>query len=426
MLVFGVPLGVALRRLYYDEAFSQLQREATRPTSAVPNVSPLPPEGVELPDAEEHTTLGLYLPDGTRLRGGGPARADAAVAAALAGRATDQRGTSELVVAIPVDDGDRVVAAIRAALPRSAVDSHVRRAWAGLVGLGIAALLLATVAAIVQARRLSRPLVALADAARRLGEGDLPGRPEPAGVPEVDAVAEVLDATAVRLLGLLDRERSFSADASHQLRTPLAGMRLRLESARLIPGADQGAAIDHAIAEADRLEQTIDELLALARDTIAPRDRLDPVALVAAVEEHWHGAAAARGRKFVSRVDRGLPAVAASPAAVRHILDVLIGNALEHGEGTIAVRVREAAGAVAVDVSDEGGGVELAETVAVFARRSSAEPGRGIGLALARSLAEAEGGRLVLHHPGPAPVFTLLLTATAPPDATPVSPTGQV
>ncbi len=414
MLVFGVPLAVALRRLYDDEAFSQLQREAARPTSAVPNVSPLAPEAVELPEAEEHTTLGLYLPDGSRSRGGGPDRADAAVLAALAGRATDQRASSELVVSIPVDDGDRVVAAIRAAIPRSEVDGHVRRAWAGLVALGAAALLLATVAAIVQARRLSRPLVALADAARRLGDGDLPGRPEPGGVPEVDAVAEVLDATAGRLLGLLDRERAFSADASHQLRTPLAGIRLRLESARLIPGADQVEAIDHAIAEADRLERTIDELLALARDTAAPRDLLDPAAFMAAVVQHWHGTAAARGRRLVTSVDRDLPAVAASPAAVRHIVDVLIGNALEHGEGTIAVRAREAAGAVAVDVSDEGAGVELAETVAVFARRSSAEPGRGIGLALARSLAEAEGGRLVLHHPGPCPVFTLLLTATTP------------
>jgi signal transduction histidine kinase len=105
--------------------------------------------------------------------------------------------------------------------------------------------------------------------------------------------------------------------------------------------------------------------------------------------------------------DQGLPPVHASAAALRHGLDVLVANAAEHGAGTVTVQARAAAGGLAIDVSDEGSGPPAGADP--FRRRSAMATGRGIGLAMARSLIDAEGGRLVLSRPGPQPCFTLLL-----------------
>jgi signal transduction histidine kinase len=265
------------------------------------------------------------------------------------------------------------------------------------------------------AGHLSRPVDALAQAAARLGEGDFSARAGRSGVAEVDAVASTLDTTGARLGQVLARERAFSADASHQLRTALAGLRLRLEAARLLPGADQGQAIADALAEVDRLEATVEQLLALARDAGVARDRLDLSRVVEAVEQGWRGRLGASGRPLRFQLEGGLPPVRASEAAVLQILDVLVGNAAEHGSGTVAVRVRAAPGGLAIEVGDEGPGV-AGDPERVFARRAGSVDGHGIGLALARSLAEAEGGRLLLQRPVPAPVFALLLQADPAPE----------
>jgi signal transduction histidine kinase len=124
----------------------------------------------------------------------------------------------------------------------------------------------------------------------------------------------------------------------------------------------------------------------------------------------WHGRLAADGRPLrISVVDEPLLACA-TPGAVRQILEVLLDNAHRHGSGAVAVSARRARGAVVVEVSDEGAGVS-GDPDAVFARRSQAAAGHGVGLALARSLAAADGGRLVLERPGPRPTFSLLLHA---------------
>ncbi|HKP98839.1 MAG TPA: HAMP domain-containing sensor histidine kinase, partial [Actinomycetes bacterium] len=265
------------------------------------------------------------------------------------------------------------------------------------------------------AGRLSRPVDALAKTAARLGEGDFSVRAGRSGVAEVDAVAGILDATAERLGQLLARERAFSADASHQLGTALAGLRLRLEAARLLPGADQGQAIADALAEVDRLEGTVAQLLALARDTGVDRDRLDLSRVVEAVEQGWRGRLGADGRPLRFQIEGELPPVRASEGAVIQVLDVLVGNAAEHGSGTVTLRVRTAPGGLAIEVGDEGPGV-AGDPERVFVRRAGSAGGHGIGLALARSLAEAEGGRLLLQRPEPRPVFALLLPADRAPE----------
>ena len=119
------------------------------------------------------------------------------------------------------------------------------------------------------------------------------------------------------------------------------------------------------------------------------------------------------GRSLQVFLEPDLPGTRASAAAVRHILDVLLANAQDHGAGAVSVVVRDADTAIAVDVADEGPGV--AEPEDLFRRRTSRVAGHGIGLALARALAEAEGGRLLLSRPGPRPrVSTLLLPAERP------------
>ena len=240
-------------------------------------------------------------------------------------------------------------------------------------------------------------------------------RTRPAAIPEIDSVGSALNTTAARLGDLLARERAFSANASHQLRTPLAGLRLQLEAALERPTQDPHPALTAGIAATDRLEQTIEQLLRLARDT-SPRDGtpLDLVALLDEICQGWEQQLARSGRRLRVSVDPAAPPSSASLAAVRQVLTVLLDNAAQHGAGTVSVTARDAAGALAIDVADEGPALDRPEAE-LFTRRSPSAAGYGIGLAFARSLAEAEGGRLRLTRSAP-PTFTLLMPATTPPD----------
>ncbi|HYZ35990.1 MAG TPA: HAMP domain-containing sensor histidine kinase, partial [Pseudonocardiaceae bacterium] len=296
--------------------------------------------------------------------------------------------------------------------PLRTVYRMVGLVWLAMLGLGGLAVGTVWLVARWQARRLAEPLEKLSDAALRLGQGDFSVRTAPAAIPEIDSVGSALNSTAVRLDDMLARERSFSADASHQLRTPLTGLRLRLEAALDRPGQDLRQAITDGIAAADRLEQTIEELLALARDTRSSNAApLDLPALLEEIETGWHDRLAAQDRELHVAVDPHAPVSLASTAAVRQVLTVLLDNAATHGSGTVSVAVRNAVDALAIDVSDEGAGITAPEPE-LFTRRSRLAEGHGIGLALARSLAEAEGGRLRLTRPAP-PTFTLLVPAQA-------------
>lgn len=260
---------------------------------------------------------------------------------------------------------------------------------------------------------------ALARTATALGEGDFTVRSTPAGITDVDAVSEALNSTADRLDQLLSRELTFSEDASHQLRTALAGLRLTLEAARLEPTLDREAALRSAAAQIDRLESTLDELLALARATPRPRQPLDLQPMIDELAATWSGRLALEGRPLRVVTEPHLPAAAAAPGAVRQVLDVLLDNATRHGGGTITIGTHAAARGVVVDVADEGAGI-AGDPEQLFERRGGRARDHGIGLALARSLAEAEGGKLQVTHARPGPVFSLLPSqAQAEPVPTP-------
>ena len=411
--LFGVPLAAgALKYLLNDERVNLL-RVADGAAAAVTADVLRGNTPTELHEPKDGTHLAVYVDRGHRILGTGPEGGDEAVYHALHdGEINTGNFNGDLVVAVPVTHDSDVIGAVRAASPRAAIYRQVALVWLGMFGLASLAIGTVWLVARRQARRLARPLEELSDAARRLGQGDFSVRTTPVDIPEIDSVGSALNSTAGRLDAMLARERSFSADASHQLRTPLTGLRLRLEAALDHPGQDLRHAITDGIAAADRLEQTIEELLALARDTrssnITP---LDLPGLLEEIEAGWHDRLAAQDRALRVAVDPQAPVSLASTAAVRQVLTVLLDNAATHGFGTVSVTVRNAADALAIDVSDEGTGITAPEPE-LFTRRSRLADGHGIGLALARSLAEAEGGRLRLTRPAP-PTFTLLVPAQA-------------
>ncbi|MDQ6727065.1 MAG: HAMP domain-containing histidine kinase [Actinomycetota bacterium] len=402
-----MPLAVAVQRLYRNEAVVRLEREAARAGAQVPTTFRTSGDPVELPASDDGTQLGVYAPDGQRLLGAGPHQGGDEVARAAAGKiAESAHGT--LVVASPLTADEHVFAVVRAELPVGATADRVHRAWLLMGALGALLLLAAVFVGRVLSGRIAKPVADLALASARLGNGDFTARAGRSGIAELDAAAANLDVTAERLGRLIGRERAFSADASHQLRTPLTGLRLHLETALASPTVDSHAAMTVALGEVDRLERTIDDLLALARDAYASRGPFDIHAVIDELERAWHGRLAARGRPLRVDADTSADTACASPGAVQQILEVLITNAAEHGSGTIRVQTHLVSRGVAIDVSDEGPGIR-GDPDEIFERRSGRAAGHGIGLALARSLAEAEDARLLLVNAGPNPTFRLVL-----------------
>jgi signal transduction histidine kinase len=406
VLVLGVPLAVAFAHLYTSQEVLRLEHQAseTRRTVDISTVGRGDP--VELP-AIGASRFAVYDPAGHRIAGDGPSLADEPVRSALLGNVRDARQGGTIVVAVPINGNERIIGALRASKPESFLVDRTRRTWLVMGLISVGALSIAALLALWQARRLTRPVDTLVSAAERLGAGDFSVRTQTSLVEELDHLGRALDTTAERLGGLVARERAFSADASHQLRTPIAGLRLQVEAALMTPGADLHEVLAGTLEPIDRLESTVDNLLRLARDVQIDRSPLDLGQLVRDVDRDWHGTFAAAGRPLRVTTDGDLPAPAVSLPAVRQVLDVLVENAERHGAGVVTVGVRRVPGGVAVEVADEGGGVT--DVHAVFRRRT--DGGRGIGLALARTLAEAEGGRLVLERTGTAPRFALFLPA---------------
>jgi signal transduction histidine kinase len=404
--LFGVPLAAGVAHYYTADERSELTRFATKATVTVNPAKLRGRDPVELPVTESGVKLSVYNRAGRRMGGRGPATADAAVRTALHGAPADGQDGSDLVVTVPVVDDEHVIGAIRAAAGKAFAFHRVVRTWLLMLVVACAAVLVTALVARWQARRLARPLEEVSAIARRLGDGDFTVRVRPSGIPEIDSTGASLSTTAERLGALLARERAFSADASHQLRTPLTGLRLRLEAMLDAPDRPRDEEITKAMAEADRLQRTIDDLLALARDAPRREEPLDLSGLLEETRETWHADLAREDRPLRIRVAPDLPVTHASTEAVRQILHVLLDNAGRHGRGTVTVSVRDAGDALAIDVSDQGLGIDRPQDE--LFRRRVATVGHGIGLAMARSLAEAEGGRLRLTRPKP-PTFTLLL-----------------
>jgi signal transduction histidine kinase len=411
LAVLALPLAVAVYLLVLGNEQGELERAALQAVTQV--------DASFTPAPEPGSQLGQYDLSGRLRAGTGPAQADPVTRQALRGTISRARQGGMLVAAVPASSGEAVTSAVRVASPAAVIYRRTALAWAGLALAATLALGAAVLVARRRARRLAAPLEQLAAVSHAVGQGDLGARMPPCGIAEIDRVSSTQNATVARLGDLLERERQFTANASHQLRTPLAGLQLILETARDRPDDRLDATLEEALATTRRLQTTIEEVLALHRETGAAPGREHGTSVPAASAdrtlEHvlddavsrWRGPLAAQGRALALAVAPALRQRPVDAGRVAQILDVLLDNALQHGGGQVRVIARPAGPATAVDVSDEGRGIPD-EARDLFRRGSGT--GHGIGLSLAREFAVSLGGRLVLSTRTP-PVFTFVLPA---------------
>ena len=299
---------------------------------------------------------------------------------------------------------------VRVSQPDSVVNEEIGRMISIILLVSLLAVAAALLLAVRQARRVAAPLTDLAETAERLGSGDTRPRHRRYGVPELDRVADVLDASAERIGRMLTAERRLAADASHQLRTPLTALSMRLEE--IIATEDRDTVQEEAtiaLAQVERLTDVVQRLLTNSRDPrLGSAVGFDLDEIVIQQVEEWRPAYRSAGRAIVHSGKAGLRAVG-TPGAVSQVLACLVENSLMHGAGTVALRTRVAGNQVVVEVSDNGPGVPPELGARVFERTVSGRNSTGLGLAVARDLAEADGGRLELLQQRP-PVFALFLT----------------
>jgi signal transduction histidine kinase len=392
VLLLGLPLAFVISRLQVSEATQQVRRDAaTLARSLQTRVN----DG-QAPDAAQ---VGRSLPDryviikqysaGRTVFGKQPPVGDTIRAESV---------TRDFSVAVEADD--------------STVGGRVARALLLISALALLAVGVAVALAILQARRLTRPLEELARAADRLGSGDARPLGRRYGVPELDQVAEGLDGSAQRISDLLSAGRDFAADASHQLRTPLTALSMRLEE--MITAAedpdvvrDEGAA---ALAQTERLAEVVGQLLGrVARRSVAGAPALASIDDVVAQQViEWDPAFRRLGRKLEVTGEKNLFAYVTSGSAAQ-VIATLLDNALVHGAGVVTIRTSQTPRSAVVEVRDEGRGVPQELVPRIFERTVSGRPGgTGLGLSLARSVAAADGGQVVLVRPRPA-VFAVFL-----------------
>jgi signal transduction histidine kinase len=387
VVVLGIPLAIVIQRFYESRATVELRRSAAE---AIAELT-VPLRADEIADAatepDAPADFSVYDGSGVRLYGTGPARLDTVE-------------PDQIVVVSPITDrrSESVVGSVRVYTLRSEVHGQVRRTWALMAMAAAGGLILAMIVARSEAARLAAPISDLAARAERLGAGDVDMAPMVTGTPELDTLADALALSSRRLAELLAREREFSANASHQLRTPLAALRMSLERGDL----------EGATAEADRLSATVDHMLAFARDMLPTAEVIAIGPVVAATAERWAPAYLQDGRELVVTIGEGLPGARVRPTSIDQAVDVLLDNALRHGAGTTRVQARSSSGGVVVQVDDDGPGIDADRRDSVFERHQGSD--NGIGLALARTLLEADGGRLLLSDPVQAE-FRIVLTA---------------
>ena len=307
-----------------------------------------------------------------------------------------------MVAAAPVFD-EGLIGAVRITKNIQDVNDAVRATTIGLISvIGGAGLLIGMVIAVAMSGSLARPLTQLAEAARRLGSGDLRARAgDVQGADEIRELAGSFDEMADRLERTVQAQREFVANASHQLRTPLTGMKLRLESAvEQAPTDDLKKQLQAADQEVDRLASTVDRLLVMAR-RLEEGEPTEVELHTAAerAEDRWRDRTAARGSSLSLHTSSCV--AQANPTDVDQILDNLLENAVTYAPGAIELHTGIADGRASLAVRDHGAGIAQGERSKVterFYRGSTAPPGgSGLGLAIARDLAERWGGALSLQ-----------------------------
>jgi signal transduction histidine kinase len=274
------------------------------------------------------------------------------------------------------------------------------------VMITLSALVVAAGLTLGQARRLARPARDLARTADRIGSGDARPVGRRYGIAELDRIADGLDSAVQRVIDLISAEQDFAVDASHQLRTPLTALSMRLEE--MVQAADdpqvvreEGAA---ALAQTDRLAQVVSQLLGRARRSSSGAPALSNIVEIINQQLiEWEPAFRAEGRNIeVLSEGAGELRAYVSVGGVSQVVATLLDNALVHGGGTVSIRASHTPRSVVIEVKDEGKGVPADLVHRIFERSVSGAGGTGLGLALAKSVAASDGGQLVLVTPRPA------------------------
>ncbi|MER5434091.1 ATP-binding protein [Streptomyces sp. NPDC002588] len=404
-----VPLAV-LMTARERVAFRDDQRAATRVIAAAAEEhlsDRKPPTGMrrELDAAARAGDCAAVYDTSTRLVASTPCtaaqgeEAQELVGDVLAGHEPEPpENEGRLLAAEPAGEVHRPAGAVVLARSAAPLDGRVAAIWGWSAAIGAAGLTASVLLSVRLARWVSRPLSALDATARKLGEGALDERADidGGGPPEVRRLAATFNTMAARTEALVHGHRAVIADVSHQLRTPLAALRLRLDVLGAGAEGDTAAELDAAQEEIARLSRLVDGLLAVARaEQATPRPtavRVDEVVRerVAA----WSPVAGERGVRLTASQGRGLSA-SLGAGHLEQVLDNLIANAVDAvpDGGNVTVDHRATGGSVRVRVRDDGPGM-TAEAKAVAFRRfgNPSARGTGLGLAIVHRLVTVNGG----------------------------------
>ena len=439
LVVHDVPLRSHLQRVERDRVVTALERDASTLAAKAQRLlaSPDPAtaqtaSGITLAaivaNYNESSTASVVIVDES---GGVVAATDSTItagrsylnrpeiASALLGNSTvgtrrsETLGQDLVYSSIPVLTTDSVIGAVRLTYPKSVVDDRVAGRLRGLLLLSVISLSLAFFASFVIATSVVRPLRRLRAQSDTIASGDLTARATVEGPSEVRQLAASFNDMAARVEAMLAEQRRFAGDASHQLRTPLTALRLRVEQALVTvsdhpTGADASVTedLEAAVGELERLSRLVEQLLALAR-TDAP-GAIIAVDLHDVVDERlemWRPLAEERGVAVTSEVPAGT-VVEAIAGSVEQILDNYIDNALDYAPAgtSISVGADRVADEVVVSVADRGPGMSAEARERAFDRfwrgsESQNRPGgSGLGLSIVAQLAAASGARVALRE----------------------------
>ena len=325
-------------------------------------------------------------------------------------RLSNTLGGDLVYVAVPVLSGAEVLGAVRITFPKSVVDKSVRDQLQGLLLAAGVSIAMAIVVALLFARTVSKPLDNLRATTDILASGDLNATAKEEGPGETRQLARSFNVMAKRLGGLIDQQRSFAGDASHQLRTPLTALRLRLEQAGELAASSPELAqihIDEALNETDRLAHLTEQLLRLARaeGSVLESESLDVCEIVRDRAQEWQYLADERDVEITVEAPDNL-IIDANQLAVREIIDNYVDNALEVAppKSQITLSVRALADVVEIVVSDSGRGMSQQQCDRAFDRfwradvDSNRRTGSGLGLAIVAQLAQASGMQVELRQ----------------------------
>jgi two-component system, OmpR family, sensor kinase len=422
LIALGVPLALSFRDRVDSEVRSQASSQATVVASSASELLAPPRPRVldRLARVSARSVRGRVIVVDARGRlradsAGTPAGASYAerpeVSAALAGRREQISRRSEtldaeiLATAVPVRRDGRTVGAVRVTQSVDAVDDAVRTSILDVAALTAVVLALGMIAGALIAQQIARPIRRLDETALRVADGDLDATAPVEGSKEQRSLARSFNEMTQRLQRLLRVQQDFVADASHQLRTPLTGVRLRLEGLGERFGGDRAVKteVDAAMREIDRLSAIVDELLILSRagERELPGEPVDLRRAARRAAERWRATAAERGIAIAVEDDREASAWCA-PADLDRSVDVLLENAILYSPAGSLVTV--AAAPERIEVRDEGPGLAPGEEEVVFERFSRGDAGQrgpsgtGLGLPIARELTRQWGGDVTLSN----------------------------